>query len=358
MDKVPLWLDCDPGHDDACAILLAAYHPKLHLLGISTVYGNAPLTKTTNNALAVLEAIGKPDIAVIPGAARPFCRLHRAAQEIHGESGLDGTDLLPKPQRRPLGHLNAVKEMRDSLMACPPNTAWIVVTGTLTNLALLMATFPEVAHHVKGVSIMGGAIGDGFAPVSMGTDYTDAEGRTRKRIGNYSPFAEFNIWCDPEASQSVFQNPALKNKTYLIPLDVTHQAYAGKSVQDMLLNGKNNRGGQPTRVRRMYNELLMFFAETYHNVFGLSEGPPLHDPLAVAVLLWDFPEDISRIMFDDRGGERWDINIITEGEQVGRTVAVPAKEGCVIPRSLDLEKFWHVLEDCMDRADEQTGRRV
>merc|ERR1712098_13752 len=110
--------------------------------GISTVYGNAPLTKTTNNALAVLEAIGKPDIAVIPGAARPFCRLHRAAQEIHGESGLDGTDLLPKPQRRPLGHLNAVKEMRDSLMACPPNTALIVVTGTLTNLALLMATFP------------------------------------------------------------------------------------------------------------------------------------------------------------------------------------------------------------------------
>jgi uridine nucleosidase len=273
-----------------------------------------------------------------------------------GESGLDGTDLLPKPVRRPLSHLNAVKEMRDSLMACQPNTAWIVVTGTLTNLGLLMATFPEVAHHVKGVSIMGGAIGEGFAAVSMGPDYTDAEGKTRKRIGNYSPYAEFNIWCDPEASQSVFQNPVLKNKTYLIPLDVTHQAYAGKSVQDMLLNGKT--GGQPTRMRRMYNELLMFFADTYKKVFGLTEGPPLHDPLAVAVLLWYHSDPSVAIDFDDRNGERWDISVITEGDQVGRTVATAAKEGSVIPRSLDLEKFWNVLEECMDRADEKTGRKV
>lgn len=275
-----------------------------------------------------------------------------------GESGLDGTDLLPKPERKPLSHLNAVKEMRDSLMACPPNTAWIVVTGTLTNLGLLMATFPEVAHHVKGVSIMGGAIGDGFAPVSMGPDYTDAEGQKQKRIGNYSPWAEFNIWCDPEASQSIFRNPVLKPKTYLIPLDVTHQAFAGKSVQDMLLNGKQNTGGQPTRMRKMYNELLMFFAETYHRVFGLSEGPPLHDPLAVAALLWDHPDPAVAVPFDDRNGERWDITIITEGEQIGRTVAVPSKEGSIIPRSLDLEKFWQVLEECMDRADKKTGRKV
>lgn len=337
------------------------------------MYGNAPLEKTTNNALAVLEAIGRPEVAVIPGAAKPFCRVHHAADEIHGmdlldlalqmltltgESGLDGTDLLPKPVRKPLSHLNAVREMRDSLMACPPDTAWIVVTGTLTNLGLLMATFPEVAHHVKGVSIMGGAIGDGFAPVSMGPDYTDAEGRTRKRIGNYSPFAEFNIWCDPEASQSIFQNPDLKRKTCLIPLDVTHQAYAGKNVQDMLLNGKRKKGSQPTRMRRMYNELLMFFAETYHKVFGLSEGPPLHDPLAVAVLLWHHPDRSVAIDFDDRKGERWDISIVTEGEQIGRTVAVPAKEGSIIPRSLDLEKFWDVLEECMDRADEGTGRQI
>lgn len=316
------------------------------------------MTKTTNNALAVLEAIGKPEIPVIPGASKPFCRIHKAADEIHGESGLDGTDLLPKPSRRPLSHLNAIKEMRDSLMACPANTAWLVVTGTLTNLALLMATYPEVASHVKGVSIMGGAIGDGFSDVIMGQDYVDSDGETHKRIGNYSPFAEFNIWCDAEASQSIFQNPTLKYKTYLIPLDVTHQAYVVKDVRDMLLYGKQKNGHQPTRLRRMYNELLMFFAHTYSKVFGLNEGPPLHDPLAVAVLLWDHPDEKVRINFDDRNGERWDINVVLSGEQLGRTVAAPSEEGSIIPRTLDLEKFWLALEDCMDLADEATGRVI
>lgn len=311
----------------------------------------------------MLEAIGKPEVGVYPGASKPFCRISPAAPEIHGESGLDGTDLLPKPQRKPLSHLNAIKEMRDALMACPANTAWVVVTGTLTNLALLMSTFPEVADHVAGVSIMGGAIGDDFAPgVSMGPDYTDAtSGTVKRRIGNYSPFAEFNIWCDPDASQSVFLNPTLKPKTYLIPLDITHQAYATKSVQDMLLRGKQNltTPTQPTRLRRMYNELLMFFAETYEKVFDLAEGPPLHDPLAVAVLLWHHPDPAVALKFDDRDGERWDISVVTHGEEVGRTLAAPAKEGgSIIPRSLDLEKFWHVLEDCMDRADEATGRCV
>jgi uridine nucleosidase len=250
--------------------------------------------------------------------------------------------------------------MRDALMATPPQTSWLVVTGTLTNLALLMATYPEVAHHLRGVSIMGGAIGEGFAPVTMGPDYTDAEGKVHKRIGNYSPWAEFNIWCDPEASCSVLSNEVLRKKTYLIPLDVTHQAYAGKSVQDMLLRGKsaNGRSGSPTRMRRMYNELLMFFAQTYREVFGLSEGPPLHDPLAVAVLLHDHPDESVRIKLDDRGGERWNIEVPTYGEQIGRTIATPAKEGIVIPRTMDLEKFWQVLEECMDMADETTGRLV
>lgn len=343
------------GHDDACAILLTVYHPAFRLLGISTVYGNAPLSRTTVNALAVLEAIGKPEVPVIPGAANPFCRVHHSADDIHGESGLDGTDLLPQPQRRPLSHLNAIKEMRDALMACPPGTAWLVVTGTLTNLALLMATYPEVAHHVKGVSIMGGAIGDGFAPVTMGPDYTDEAGEKHSRVGNTTPFAEFNIWCDSEASESVFQNEALNHKTYLIPLDLTHQACATPSVREMLLYGRHKNGERPTRVRKMFNELLMFFAGTYSRVFGLTDGPPLHDPLAVAILLQDHPDEKMRINFEDRDGERWRIRVIMDGEQRGRTIASPAKEGVTIPRSLDLAKFWDTLEDCMARADEKTG---
>jgi uridine nucleosidase len=107
----------------------------------------------------------------------------------------------------------------------------------------------------------------------------------------------------------------------------------------------------------------MFFAHTYATVFGLSEGPPLHDPLAVAVLLADHPDPEHRIDFSDNDGERWDVNVVLEGEQLGRTVATRTQiedgtgkgMGIRIPRSLDLEKFWQTLEACMKSADEMTG---
>ena len=343
------------GHDDACAILFAAYHPQINLLGISTVYGNAPLEKTTNNALAILEAIGKPTIPVFPGVSNPFGRTIHTASEIHGESGLDGTDLLPKPSRKALSHCNAIKEMRDSLMASPPDMAWFVATGTLTNAALMFAVFPEVASHIKGISIMGGAIGNDFTSVKMGQSFTDQAGDKRPRIGNYTPYAEFNIWCDPEASRSILQNTILQSKTILIPLDVTHQAYATKEIQELLLRGDDGQR-EPTRVRRMFNELLMFFASTYATQFNLKDGPPLHDPLAVAAVLADQPEPV-KISIDDRGGERWNVDVVLEGKEVGRTVAKASQTGTIIPRSMDLKKFWSELEKCMSRADEATGYR-
>ena len=105
----------------------------------------------------------------------------------------------------------------------------------------------------------------------------------------------------------------------------------------------------------MFNELLMFFASTYAFVFDLKEGPPLHDPLAVAVLLADHAEPEHQIQLDDQGGERWDVDVVLGEEQLGRTVAKPSKDGTIIPRTLDPEKFWSVLEECMTRADEATG---
>ena len=372
--RIPLWLDCDPGHDDAFAILLAAHHPSLALLGISTVHGNASLAHTTANALAVLEAIGKCDINVFPGTSKPFCREANAAPEIHGESGLDGTDLLPKPERKALTHCNAVTEMRDALMSTEPNTAWLVTTGTMTNAALMFSIYPEIAGHIKGLSIMGGAVGNSFTAVSMGPDFIDpssgAEGVLRPRIGNWSPYAEFNIWCDPESAQSIFSNSTLRPKTWLIPLDVTHQAYATKPIQDFLLWGGKKRLAQkppcspssiptnekPTRLRKMFNELLMFFAKTYSDQFGLSEGPPLHDPLAVAVLLHDHSGPAVRIPFSDNIGERYDINTVLEGNELGRTVVSPTNgNGSIVPRTLDLQAFWKTLEMCMERADKATG---
>ncbi|KAL6241462.1 Uridine nucleosidase 1 [Rhinocladiella similis] len=337
---------------DACALLIAAYHPSFELLGISTVHGNASLQKCTNNALSVLEAIGKPEIPVIPGSSRPFCRTVNTASDIHGESGLAGTSLLPQPSRLPLSHCNAVKEMRDALLAQPKGTSYLVTCGPLTNAALLFATFPEVAEHLAGFSAMGGAIGSNFTNVSMGPPYMDSQGVSHDRSGNTTPFAEFNIWADPESAQAILRNPVLQPKTILIPLDLTHQAYATPKVQTMLLNH-----GNPSQLRIMFNELLMFFAQTYAQVFGLTEGPPLHDPLAVAVLLDHHPDEDARISFDDKGGERWDVEVILEGEQIGRTIITKASsgQGVRIPRSLDADKFWHTLEFCMNRADQATG---
>ncbi|KAJ9653050.1 Uridine nucleosidase 1 [Neophaeococcomyces mojaviensis] len=196
---------------------------------------------------------------------------------------------------------------------------------------------------------MGGAIGNGFTHVYMGPPYTDSTGHSHTRIGNRTPFAEFNIWCDPEAAKSIFTNTDLKDKIVLIPLDLTHQACANKDVRDTLLHSREKRD-HPTRLRRMFYELLMFFAKTYEEVFGLVDGPPLHDPLAVAVLLAD------QIPFNDNGGERWKVNVITEGEQVGRTeiVAVEDGSGVLIPRSLSLNEFWNTIEDCLHEADKAT----
>ncbi|KAJ4509686.1 Uridine nucleosidase 1 [Exophiala dermatitidis] len=360
------------GHDDAYAILLATYHPSLHLLGLSTVHGNASLSQTTHNALSVLEAIGKPRVSVFPGTAHPFCRVIHTASDIHGASGLAGSGLLPEPSRSALAHCNAILEMRASLRAQPANTAWLVATGPLTNVALLFALDPDLVNHIAGLSIMGGSIGGDFTHVTMGgpPQLNTITGATHDRIGNRTPWAEFNIWADPEAARAVLQNPVLQAKTTLIPLDLTHQAYATQQVRDLLLHGHRQRRDPssssdpskpqlqpPTRLRTMFTELLMFFAQTYADVFGLTEGPPLHDPIAVAVLLGALPDPAKRIAFDDRGGERWNVDVVLEGEQVGRTVATKARNGIgiTIPRSLDLDRFWSTLESCMARADEATG---
>lgn len=197
---------------------------------------------------------------------------------------------------------------------------------------------------------MGGAIGNGFTDVYMGPAYNDSNGQSQPRIGNRTPFAEFNIWCDPEAAKAILMRPMIRNKTTIVTLDLSHQVCATKQVRDMLLHSRAHRQ-HPTRLRQMFYELLMFFAKTYEEVFGLSDGPPLHDPLAVAALL------PTQIPFNNNGGERWEIDVVTEGEEAGRTKIVLSNDGkgAVIPRSLDVGKFWDVIEDCLEAADKATG---
>ncbi|PLB41981.1 uridine-cytidine N-ribohydrolase [Aspergillus candidus] len=367
-DRVPLWLDCDPGHDDAFAILIAAHHPSLNLLGITTIHGNASLANTTVNATRILEAIGRPEIPVYPGSSKPFCRPAVHAANIHGDSGIDGTDLLPKPSRAPITDKNPILTMRDALLAQPKGTPWVIATGALTNVALLFATFPEVAEHIQGLSIMGGGVGEGFtdAPICrlVGEE---------SRIGNVTPLAEFNIYCDPESSQSILGNPILAPKTTLISLDLTHQVLASPTVQARILRGGDDPSIPPTTLRQMLFELLTFFSSTYETEFGITAGPPLHDPLAVAVILSTLNPTFAKhhptqaLRFDDRNGERFAVHVVTDGlhgsdvalvGELGRSRVKSDTVGVAIPRGVDLEAFWGLVLECIKRADVCNAARL
>ncbi|KAK7756701.1 Uridine nucleosidase 1 [Diatrype stigma] len=380
-DPVPLWLDCDPGHDDAFAILLAAYHPGIKLLGISTVHGNASLEKTTNNALSLLAAIGKhKEVTVHPGAAHAL--VHRqsihAPTDIHGESGLDGTALLPAP-RSAASPVPAVDAMAAALSATAPGTAWMVATGALTNAAALFQAHPALAGHVRGLSAMGGAVGGGFTAAPLG------QVAGVDRVGNWTQWAEFNVLIDPEAAAFLLGHPVLAPKTTIVPLDLTHLVLATSEVQDLLLHGprsgpegagdKKREGRGKSDLRVMLVELLNFFAGTYRDVFGIVEGPPLHDPLAVAAALAGTPWEIPFYDFDPKAvppaapgqrpeRERFAVEVVTEGTledafrgaQTGRTIVRKleggaAAEGVRIPRGLDIALFWKVIEECCERAD-------
>lgn len=239
-------------------------------------------------------------------------------------------------------------------MSCPPNTAWLVTTGTLTNAAALFTTFPSLVSHLRGLSIMGGAVGSNFTDANLGKPFETSSGELQARIGNHTAYAEFNIWCDPESARSIFRNLPLSKKTTLITLDLTHQVFASRAIQDLVLHG-NATSGQPlewSRLRTMFYELLIFFAKTYADVFGLTAGPPLHDPLAVAVLLAEVASEETRIEFHDTEG-RFMVDVDLQEPELGRTEVYPAREGVRIPRALDIPKFWRVLNDCLSRADEQ-----
>ncbi|KAL1297095.1 hypothetical protein AAFC00_004678 [Neodothiora populina] len=357
-NPIPVWLCCDTGHDDAFAILLAAQSPALKLLGVSTVYGNAPLSKTTYNTRAILKAIDREDVPVYPGASKPFCREAAAAPDIHGESGLDGTTHLPEPTV-PAKTEPAVLAMYKALISQPPKTAWLVAVGAMTNVALLFAVYPDLADHIAGLSIMGGAVGGGFTDAPMGK--IEGEG---ERVGNWSRWAEFNIYIDPESAHAIFSNPILAEKTTIAPIDLTHQMIATPEVIDNLLHGYGSQR-ENSVLRVLFKQILTFFAKTYADVFALVEGPPLHDPLAVAAC---FVPDL----FNDEGGERFSVNVITAGEhgvdeitrdnsQCGRTVVSKLPEGEAgvrIPRGLRASVIWRILDLCMKQAEGENPKQV
>ena len=176
------------------------------------------------------------------------------------------------------------------------------------------------------------------------------------------------VKCDPESAHALLSNPVLMPKTTLIPLDLTHQVLATQEVQELLLHGpeaSRDPNLPPSTLRHLKHDLLTFFASTYADIFGLTAGPPLHDPVAVAVLLGGRDQD--DVMFDDGAGERWIVDVTTEGRhgdftaQTGRTVArraEPGEAGVRIPRSLDVSRFWSMLERCLAGAEAHVEAQV
>ena len=244
--KHKIILDCDPGHDDAIAILLAAHHPEIELLAITTVAGNQSLEKTTLNALKVCSLANIRDVPVASGMDRPLVRPASHAAHIHGETGMDGPN-IPEPDIEPVSQ-HGVDLMIDLLMRSGGDIT-IVPTGPLTNIATAIRREPAILPKIKAISLMGGAIG----------------------LGNHTPGAEFNIWADPEAAAIVF---GCGRPITMVPLEVTHQALATGEIIGRLRAAN-------TPVAHFAADLLIFFGDTYRNVFGFP-APPVHDPCAVA----------------------------------------------------------------------------
>jgi purine nucleosidase len=306
-------LDCDPGHDDAVALLLAHGSPEIELMAVTTVMGNQTIDKVTRNALAVARVIGLTGVPFAKGAHRPLVRQVEVAQSIHGESGLDGP-VLPEP-RIDLDPRHAVDLIIDTVMGNEPGTITLVPTGALTNIAMAVRKEPRIASRVKEVVLMGG----GF------------------HVGNWSATSEFNIVIDPEAAHIVFNE---KWPVVMVGLDLTHQALATPDVVEKI-------AAIGTTPAKFVTELMDFFAHTYKDAQGF-DYPPVHDPCAVAYVI--DPSIVST--------RKVPVNIELQGTlTLGMTVAdfrAPAPADChtSVAVELDHKRFWDLVTDALERIGE------
>lgn len=306
--RTPIILDCDPGHDDAVAMLLAWGSPSIELLAITTVGGNQTLSKVTRNAQSVAR-VGGITVPIAAGASQPLVRPVVVAEGVHGESGLDGPDL--PPPNRPLDPRHAVDVLIQTINSRPGEVT-IVATGPLTNLALAVRQAPELVQNVKEVVLMGGAIG----------------------AGNWSAAAEFNIVVDPEAAAIVF---TAGWKVTMVGLDVTHQALATEAVRRRIVE-------VGTGPAKFVGELLEFFAATY-KVTQAFDAPPVHDPVCVAYLI---DRTVLQLLHAP-------IEVETQGRlTTGMTVVdrrLPAPPECktYAATGIDVERFWDLVVDSLQR---------
>ena len=248
MEKTKIILDCDPGHDDAVAITLAANSDKIDLLGITVVAGNQTLEKTQINARNVCQWLGV-DVPVYAGCGQPMVREKMIAGDIHGETGLDGP-VFP-PLTKELEKEHAVDFIVKTLMESDGDIT-MVTTGPMTNLAMAMRMEPAIIPKIKQIVLMGGA-------------YTN---------GNVTPAAEFNIIADVDAAYVCFTSG---RPITMMGLDVTRKVLCYPEIVDRMEKIGN-------KASKLFADLMRFFCKTQKEVFGW-EGGPLHDPVTIAWLL-------------------------------------------------------------------------
>jgi purine nucleosidase len=244
-------IDTDPGQDDAVAILLALASQELDVLGITVVAGNVPLPLTEKNARKICELAGKPETKVYSGAVRPLMRPLVTAEEVHGQTGLNGPD-LPEPTMK-LQPEHAVDFIVETLLKEDSGTVTLCPLGPLTNIALALIREPKIADRIGQIVLMGGGFFEG---------------------GNVTPAAEFNIYVDPHAADVVLRSGV---PIVMMPLDVTHKALT-TSKRISAFRALGNRAGLATA------QMLEFFERFDEEKYG-TDGGPLHDPCVIAYLL-------------------------------------------------------------------------
>lgn len=304
MEKKKIILDCDPGHDDAVAIMLAAKSEKLDLLGITVVAGNQTLEKTQVNARNVCQCLGL-DVPVYAGCGQPMVREKMVAADIHGETGLDGP--VFEPLTKPLEEKHAVQFIIDTLMGSDGDIT-MVTTGPMTNLAMAMRMEPRIVEKIEQIVLMGGA-------------YTN---------GNVTPAAEFNIIADADAAYVCFTSG---RPITMVGLDVTRKALCYPAVVARMEKVGN-------KASKLFVDLMRHFCKSQKEVFGW-EGGPLHDPITIAYLLDPSVLTVKPMHaeIDIRSTQSYGR---TNCDYFGYQKLEPTADVAV---DIDVEKFWDIIED-------------
>ena len=304
MDKRKIILDCDPGHDDAVAIMLAGRSPQIELLGITVVAGNQTLLKTTVNALNVCQYLGL-DVPVYAGCSKPMIRDKQViADDIHGETGLDGPVFAPLERKTEDKH--AVLYLVETLMASDGDIT-LVPTGPLTNIAMAMRLEPKILPKIREIVLMGGCY----------------------QLGNVTPAAEFNIMADGDAAHVVF---TCGRPVTMVGLDVTRKVLCYPSVIERM-----DKIGTP--AARLFADLMRYFSKSQKAVFGW-EGGPLHDPLTVASII-DSSVLTTKEMFTEIDIRSVQSYGRTNCDYFGYSKRKPNSRVAV---DVDVEKFWNIIE--------------